>query len=126
MLGLDVDKSAMWGHISNLIGDPIGQKETVFWQHTFRYLDQLHAKISACASCCKRLLSLDDQEGIVEVNINAFPLTFHLANMQIQQLTSLPCDTFENLVHVVQHSNFYHLNLNLVFGMSKIICVLSA
>ena len=72
-LGSDVDKSAMWHRISNLIGDPIGQKEAVVCQQTFRYLDQLHAKIAACASCCKHLLSLDDQEGIIKMNINALP-----------------------------------------------------
>jgi hypothetical protein len=53
----------MWHHISNLIGDPIGQKEAEVCQQTFRYLDQSHAKIAACTSCCKCLLSLDGQEG---------------------------------------------------------------
>jgi hypothetical protein len=75
------------GHrILNLIVDPIRQKEAVVCQQTFsfRYLDQSHAKIDACASCCECLLSLDGQEGIVEMNINDLPLTFLLIDMQIQ------------------------------------------
>jgi hypothetical protein len=38
-LGSDIVKLAMRPHISNLIGDPIGQKEAVVCQQTFRYLD---------------------------------------------------------------------------------------
>jgi hypothetical protein len=38
-LGSNVDKSAMWHRISNLIGDPIGQKEAEACQQTFRCLD---------------------------------------------------------------------------------------
>jgi hypothetical protein len=45
----------------------------------------LHAKIAACASCCKRLLSSDGQEEIVEMNINALPSTFLLTDIQIQK-----------------------------------------
>jgi hypothetical protein len=89
-LGSDDDKSTMWHRISNLISDPIGQKEAVACQQTFRCLDQLHAKIAVCASCCERLLSSDGQEGIVEMNINALPSTFLLTDMQIQGLTTLP------------------------------------
>jgi hypothetical protein len=74
----------MWRRILNLIGDPIGKKEAVVCQQTFRYLDQLHAKIAACASCCERLLSSDGKEGIVEMNIDALPSTFLLTDMQIQ------------------------------------------
>jgi hypothetical protein len=74
----------MWHRISNLIGDPIGQKEAVACQQTFRCLDQSNAKIAACASCCKHLSSLDGQEGIVEMNINALPSTFLLTDIQIQ------------------------------------------
>ncbi len=119
-LGSDIDKSAMWHCISNLIGDPIGQKEAIVCQQTFRYLDQSHAKI-ACASCCKRLLSIDGQEGIVEMNIDALPLTFLLANKQIQGLISLPHNILKNHVQVVQHNgHFYHLNPDLVFDVNKI------
>jgi hypothetical protein len=45
-----------------------------------------------------------------------------LANMQIQQLISLPCNIVESHIQVVQqNSNFYHLNPDLVFGMNKIV-----
>jgi hypothetical protein len=71
----------------------------------------LHAKIAACVSCCKRLLSPDGQEGIVEMNINALPSTFLLTGMQIQRLTTLPHDIVKNHVQVVQHNgHLYHLN----------------
>ncbi len=51
--------SGTWDRISDLIGDPIGQKEAVLCQQTFKTLDRSHAKIAACASCCERLLSSD-------------------------------------------------------------------
>ncbi len=57
----DVDRSVIWDHISNLIGNPIGQEEAMLCQETFNNLDQSHARIAACASCCKRLLSADEQ-----------------------------------------------------------------
>jgi hypothetical protein len=118
----DVDKSAMWHCISNLIGNPIGQKEAVACQQTFRCLDQSHAKIAACASCCKHLLSSDGQEGIVEMNINALRPRFLLTDMQLQRLTTLPCNIIENHVQVVQHNgHVYHLNPELVFDMNKIV-----
>jgi len=121
-LGSDVDKSAMWRHISNLICDSIHPKEAVVCQQTFRYLDQLHAEIADGASCCKRLLSLDGQEGIVEMNIYALPSTFLLTNMQIKRLSSLPHDIVENNVQVVQHAgHFYHLSPDLVFDINKIV-----
>jgi hypothetical protein len=121
-LGSNVDKSTMWNPISNLIGDPIGQNEDVVYQQTFRCLDQLHAKIAACASCCECLLSSDGQEGIVEMNINALPSTFLLTNMQIQRLTTLPCNIVENHVQVGQHNgHFYHLNPDLVFDVNKLV-----
>ncbi len=118
----DIDKSTMWHRSSNLIGDPIGQKEAVACQQTFRCLDQSHAKIAACASCCEHLLSPDGQEGIVEININALPSTLLLTNMQIQQLTTLPHDIVKNHVQVVQHNgHFYHLNPELVLLTSPCI-----
>ncbi len=100
-LGSDVDKLAMWRRISNLIGDPIRQKKAVVCQKTFRYLDWLYAEIAACASCCKCMLILDGQDEIVEMNIDALPLTFLLTNMQIQRLTSLLHNIVENHVQVV-------------------------
>jgi hypothetical protein len=55
----DVDKQVIWNRISNLIGSPIGQEEAMLCQETFCKLDQSHARIAACASCCERLLSAD-------------------------------------------------------------------
>jgi hypothetical protein len=122
VLGSDVDKLAMWRCISNMIGDPIGQEEAVVCQQTFRYLDQLHAKFAACAPCCEHLLSLDGQKEIVEMNIDALPLTFLLTNMQIQRLTSLPHNNVENHAQVIQHNgHFYHLNPDLFFDVNKIV-----
>jgi hypothetical protein len=110
----------MWHRISDLIGNPIAQKKAVVCQKNFRYLDRSHAKFAACASCCEHLLSSDGQEGKVEMNIDASPLTFLLTNMQIQQLTSLPCNIVETHIQVVQHNgHFYHLNPNLVFNVNK-------
>jgi hypothetical protein len=37
-LGSDVGTSALWDRISNLIGDPIWQEETVLCQQTFKDL----------------------------------------------------------------------------------------
>jgi hypothetical protein len=52
------DGSVMWNCISNLIGSPIGREEAMLCQETFNNLDQSHARIAACASCCERLLSV--------------------------------------------------------------------
>ncbi len=121
-LGSDIKKSAMWRRILNLIVDPIKQKEAVVCQQTFRYMDWTYAKITACASCCECLFSLDCQEGIDGMCINALPSTFPLINMQIQWLTSLVHYIVKNQVQVVQHNgHFYHLNPDLVFGMNKIV-----
>ncbi len=54
----EVDGSVIWNRISNLIGSPIGQEEAMLCQETFNNLDQSHARIAACASCCERLLSV--------------------------------------------------------------------
>ena len=42
-------------------------------QETFNNLDQSHARIAACASCCERLLSADGKQGIVEMKIDDSP-----------------------------------------------------
>ena len=55
----DVDKQVIWNRILNFIGSPIGQEEAMLCQETFCKLDQSHARIAACASCCERLLSAD-------------------------------------------------------------------
>jgi hypothetical protein len=36
-------------------------------QETFNNLDQSHAIIAACASCCERLLSANGQQGFDEI-----------------------------------------------------------
>jgi hypothetical protein len=89
-LQLDVDKSVVWNHISNLIGSPIGQEEAMLCQETFHKLDQSHARIAACASCCERLLSIDGKQGIVEMKIDDLLSEFLLPESQIECLTSLP------------------------------------
>jgi hypothetical protein len=51
----DVDGSVIWNCISNSIGSPMGQEEAMLCQETFNNLDQSHARIAACASCCECL-----------------------------------------------------------------------
>ncbi len=86
----DVDKSVTWNCISNLIGSPIGQEEAMFCQETFNNLNQSHARIAACASCCDCLLSIDDQQGIVEMKIDDLPSEFLLTESQKEHSTTLP------------------------------------
>ncbi len=69
----DVDKQVVWNRISNLIGSPIGREDAMLCQETFCKLDQSHARIAACASCCECLLSADVKQGIVEMKINDLP-----------------------------------------------------
>jgi hypothetical protein len=59
-------------------------------QEIFNNLDQSHAMIAACASCCERLLSVDGQQEIVEMNINDLPSEFLVTELQIECLTALP------------------------------------
>ncbi len=89
-LQLDVDKSVVWNRISNLIGSPIGQEEAMLCQETFHKLDQSHARIATCASCCERLLSIDGKQEIVEMKIDDLPSKFLLTELQIEQLAALP------------------------------------
>ncbi len=72
----NVDESVVSNCISNLIGSLIGQEEAMLYQETFHRLDQSHARISACASCCERLLSVDEKQGIVEMKIDDLPSEF--------------------------------------------------
>ncbi len=74
----DVDKHVIWNRISKLIGSPIGQEEAMLCQETFNKLDQSHARIAACASCCECLLSADGKQGIVEMKIAHLPSEFLL------------------------------------------------
>ena len=121
-LGMNADTSAIWSRISNIIGDPIRQEESNICHQAFKDLVQLHAKIDACASYCKHLLSLDGKEGLVEMSINDLPSAFHLTNDQKQQLISLFHDIVINHVQVLQHKDqLYHLNLDLMFDMGNIV-----
>ncbi len=86
----NVDGSVIWNRISNLIGSPIGQEEAMLCQETFNNLDQSHARIAACASCCEHYLSVDGQQGIVEMKINDLPSKFLLTESQKEHLTALP------------------------------------
>jgi hypothetical protein len=74
----DIDGSVIWNHNSNLIGSPVGQEEAMLCQETFNNLDQSHARIAACASCCECLLSVDGLQGIVEMKIDDLPSEFLL------------------------------------------------
>jgi hypothetical protein len=117
-----VDVSVIWNHISNLIGSPIGQEEAMLCQKTFNNLDQSHAKIAACASCCECLLSVDGQQGIVEMKIDDFPSEFLLTELQIERLTALPQYIVQNHIQVVNHNGtFYHMNPDLVFDVNQIV-----
>ncbi len=121
-LQLDVDKSVVWNCISNLIGSPIGQKEAMLCQETFHKLDQSHARIAACASCCERLLSIDGRQGIVEMKIDDLPSEFLLTESQIDCLTSLPQYIVQNHIQVVNNNGtYYHLNQELVFDVNQIV-----
>jgi hypothetical protein len=111
----DVDESVIWNRISNLIGSPVGQEEVMLCQETFNNLDQSPARIAACASCCECLLSVDGQQGIVEIKINDLPSEFLLTESQKERLTALPQQTVQNHIQVVNHNGtFYHLNPDLV------------
>jgi hypothetical protein len=74
----DVNGSVIWNRILNLIGSPIGQEEAMLCQETFNNLDQSHARIAACVSCCECLLSAGGQQGIVEMKIGDLPSEFLL------------------------------------------------
>ncbi len=119
----DVDKSVIWNRISNLIGSPIGQKEVMLCQETFNNLDQSHARIAACASCCERLLSVDGKQGIVEMKIDDFSSEFLLTELQIECLVALPQYIAQNHIQVVNHNGTtYHLNPDyFVFDVNKIV-----
>jgi hypothetical protein len=70
-----------------LIGSPIGQDKAMLCQETFNNLDQSHARIAACASCCERILSADGHQGIVEMKIDDLTSEFLLTESQIEPLT---------------------------------------
>jgi hypothetical protein len=118
----DVDGSVIWNCILNLIGSPIGQEEAMLCQETSNNLDQSHARIAACASCCERPLSVDGQQGIIEMKINDLPSEFLITESQKECLTALPQYTVQNHIQAVNHNGtFYHLNPDLVFGVNQIV-----
>jgi hypothetical protein len=118
----DVDGSVIWNCISNLIGSPIGKEEAMLCQETFNNLDQLHARIAACASCCECLLSVDGQQGIVEMKINDLQSEFLLTESQKECLTALTQYIVQNHIQVVNYKGtFYHLNPDLVFDVNQIV-----
>jgi hypothetical protein len=91
-------------------------------QETFNNLDQSHAKIAACASCCGHLLSLYGEQGIVEMKIDDLPSEFLLTELQIERLIALPQYTVENHSQVVNHNGTsYYLNQDLVFNVNQIV-----
>jgi hypothetical protein len=105
----DIDGSVIWNRISNLIRSPIGREEAMLCQETFNNLDQSHARITACASCCERLLSAYDQQGIVEMKINDLPSEFLLPELQKKCLATLPQYIVQNHIQLVNHNGtFYH------------------
>ncbi len=85
----EANRSVTLNHISNLNGSPIGQEEAMLCQETFNNLDQSHARIAACASCCKHLLSADGKQGIVEMKINDLPSEFLLKDSQKEHSMSI-------------------------------------
>jgi hypothetical protein len=117
-----VDGSVIWNSISNLIGSPIEQEEAMLCQETLNNLDQSHARIAACASCCECLLSADGQQGIVEMTRDDLPSEFLITELQIECLTTLLQYIVQNHIQVVNHNGtFYHLNLDLVFNVNQIV-----
>ncbi len=118
----EVDESGVWNRISNLIGSPIGQEEAMLCQETFNNLDQSHAKIAACASCCECLLSVYGKTGIVEVKIADLPSEFLLTELQIERLAALPQYIVQNYIQLLNHNGtYYHLNPDLVFDVNQIV-----
>jgi hypothetical protein len=91
----EVDGSVTWNCISNLIGSPIEQEEVMLCQETFNNLDQSHARIAACASCCECLLSADGQQGTVEMKIDDLLSKFLLTESQKERLAALPQYIFQ-------------------------------
>jgi hypothetical protein len=128
VLQLDVDKSVVWNRISNLIRSPIGQEKAMLCQETFNNLDQSHARIAACASCCERLLIVDGQQGIVEIKIivemkiDDLASGFLLTYSQKERLATLPQYIVQNHIQMVNHNGtYYHLNQDLVFNVNQIV-----
>jgi hypothetical protein len=109
-LHFKLDRESYWARRSNALSEDIQQ------------LDQSHARITACASCCKCLLSADGQQGIVEMKIDDLPSEFLLTELQIECLNTLPQYIVQNHIQVVDHNGtFYHLNPDLMFDVNQIV-----
>jgi hypothetical protein len=109
-LHFKLDRESHWARRSNALSRDI------------QHLDQSHARIAACASCCECLLSADGQQGIVEMQINDLPSEFLLTELQKECLTTLPQYIVQNHIQVVNHNGiFYHLNPDLVFNVNQIV-----
>ncbi len=105
-----------------MIRSPIGQEEATLCQETFNNLEQSHARIAACVSCCKCLLSADGQQRINEMKIDDLLSDFLLTESHIECLTLSPHNIVENHIQVVNHNGtFYHLNPDLVFNVNQIV-----
>jgi hypothetical protein len=99
----------------------IGREGAMLCQETFNNLDQSHARIAACASCCERLLSANGKQGIVEMKIDDMPSEFLLTESQKERLTTLPQCIVQKHIQVVNHNGtFYLLNPDLVFNVNRI------
>jgi hypothetical protein len=91
-------------------------------QETFNNLNQSHARIAACASCCERLLSADGQQGIIDMKIDDMPSEFLLTESQKEHLATLPQYIAQNHIQVENHNGtFYHLNPDLVINVNQIV-----
>jgi hypothetical protein len=91
-------------------------------QETFNNLDQSHARIAACASCCECLLSVDGKHRIVEMKIDDLLSEFLLTELHIERLTALPQYIVQNYIQVVNHNGtYYQLNPDLVFDVNQIV-----
>ncbi len=105
-----------------MIGSPIGQEEAMLCQETFHKLDQSHARVAACASCCERLLSVYGKQGIVEIKIDDLPSELLLTELQIERLAALPQYIVQNHIQVVNYNGtYYHLNPDLVLDVYQIV-----
>jgi hypothetical protein len=89
-------------------------------QETFNNLDQSHARIAACASCCECPLSVDGQQGIIEMKIDDLSSEFLLTELEKECLAALPQYIVQNHIQVVNHNGtYYHLNPELVFNVNQ-------
>jgi hypothetical protein len=67
-------------------------------------------------------LSIDGQQGIVQMKIDDLPSKFLLTELQKVCLTALPQYIVQNHIQVVNHNGtFYHLNPDLVFDVNQIV-----